>query len=363
MPKNVSVSEAHTLQQAGATYVDVRSSGEYAAGHPAGAVNVPLLERDEHTGQMQPNPDFARVMQANFPADASLLIGCQVGGRSARAAQMLEAFGFADVSNVKGGFGGRADPIGRVLDPGWARSALARRDRRRRRDGATRICSPRPTPDRDRPQLSRLGTPAGVGRHQSRRPAVRVGSRLARPRRRSPTPAAGVAPVGHHDAGQQRRVLRDAARPTTSSCATACCGSRARSSRRLRSTTPSSSACFPRGRSTRPQPRRAVVVLPQWNADPEGHVGLCQLFARFGITALRLSLPYHDARRPPELERADYIVSANVGRTLQANRQAVLDARRAVALARARGIRADRHHGHEPRLVPGDAHDGARAAS
>ena len=78
------------------------------------------------------------------------------------------------------------------------------------------------------------------------------------------------------------------------------------------------------------QPRRAVVVLPQWNADPEGHVGLCQLFARFGITALRLSLPYHDARRPPELERADYIVSANVGRTLQANRQAVLDARRAV---------------------------------
>ena len=78
-------------------------------------------------------------------------------------------------------------------------------------------------------------------------------------------------------------------------------------------------------------PRRAVVVLPQWNSDPQGHVGLCQLFARFGITALRLSLPYHDERRPAELTRADYIVSANVGRTLQANRQAVLDARGAVA--------------------------------
>ena len=76
--------------------------------------------------------------------------------------------------------------------------------------------------------------------------------------------------------------------------------------------------------------RRAVVVLPQWNADAEGHVGLCRLFARFGITALRLSLPYHDARRPPELARAEYIVSSNVGRTLMANRQAVLDARRAV---------------------------------
>ena len=76
--------------------------------------------------------------------------------------------------------------------------------------------------------------------------------------------------------------------------------------------------------------RRAVVVLPQWNSDSEGHVGLCKLFARFGITALRLSLPYHDERRPPELERAEYIVSSNLGRTLQVNRQAVLDARRIV---------------------------------
>jgi hypothetical protein len=77
--------------------------------------------------------------------------------------------------------------------------------------------------------------------------------------------------------------------------------------------------------------RRAVVVLPQWNADAEGHMGLCRLLNRFGISALRLSLPYHDHRMPPELRRADYIVSANVGRTAQVCRQAVLDARRAVA--------------------------------
>jgi hypothetical protein len=77
--------------------------------------------------------------------------------------------------------------------------------------------------------------------------------------------------------------------------------------------------------------RRAVVVLPQWNADDEGHVGLCRLLNRFRISALRLSLPYHDERMPPELQRADYIVSANVGRTVQVCRQAVLDARRAVA--------------------------------
>jgi len=77
--------------------------------------------------------------------------------------------------------------------------------------------------------------------------------------------------------------------------------------------------------------RRAVVVLPQWNAGPDGHVGLCQLLNRFGLSALRLTLPYHDARRPAELGRADYIVSANIARTAQACRQAVMDARRSVA--------------------------------
>jgi hypothetical protein len=75
---------------------------------------------------------------------------------------------------------------------------------------------------------------------------------------------------------------------------------------------------------------RAVLVLPQWNAGPDGHVGLCRLLNRFGLSALRLTLPYHDARRPAELNRADYIVSANVGRTVQACRQAVMDARRAI---------------------------------
>jgi dienelactone hydrolase len=76
--------------------------------------------------------------------------------------------------------------------------------------------------------------------------------------------------------------------------------------------------------------KAAVLVLPQWNADPGGHVGLCRLLAWNGLHALRLSLPYHDQRMPPELNRADYIVSANVGRTVQVCRQAVLDARRAI---------------------------------
>lgn len=82
---------------------------------------------------------------------------------------------------------------------------------------------------------------------------------------------------------------------------------------------------------------RAALVLPQWNADAQGHLGLCRLLNLFGISALRLSLPYHDRRKPPGLERADYAVSSNVGRTLHANRQAVLDSRAALDWLAARG--------------------------
>jgi dienelactone hydrolase len=83
--------------------------------------------------------------------------------------------------------------------------------------------------------------------------------------------------------------------------------------------------------------RAAVLVMPQWNSDAGGHVGLCKLLAMNGMSALRLSLPYHDQRMPPELHRADYIVSANVMRTLQVCRQAVLDARRAIAWLKRQG--------------------------
>src|SRR5262245_22263821 len=85
------------------------------------------------------------------------------------------------------------------------------------------------------------------------------------------------------------------------------------------------------------RPKAAVLVLPQWNSTADGHIGLSKLLAWSGISALRLSLPYHDWRMPPELHRADYIVSANVARTVQVCRQAVLDARRAIAWLAARG--------------------------
>ena len=66
------------------------------------------------------------------------------------------------------------------------------------------------------------------------------------------------------------------------------------------------------------KPRQAMIVMPQWNADAFSHNALCTLFNKFGISCLRLSKPYHDVRRPAELERSDYAVSSNVGRTISA---------------------------------------------
>jgi len=85
------------------------------------------------------------------------------------------------------------------------------------------------------------------------------------------------------------------------------------------------------------KPMQAMIVMPQWNADAFSHNALCELFNRFGISCLRLSKPYHDVRRPAELERSDYAVSANVGRTTAACRQAVVDIRSCVDWLEAQG--------------------------
>ena len=78
-----------------------------------------------------------------------------------------------------------------------------------------------------------------------------------------------------------------------------------------------------------PRKDLAMVVLPQWNCKWEGQVGLCRMLQHAGISALRMSMPYHHDRKPPETARSEYLVSPNVGRTLTASRQAVVDARRA----------------------------------
>jgi dienelactone hydrolase len=73
--------------------------------------------------------------------------------------------------------------------------------------------------------------------------------------------------------------------------------------------------------------RRAVILLPHWNADALAYNSLCRVMNMLGIAVLRLTMPYHDIRMPAETSRADYAVSANIGRTLDALRQGVVDIR------------------------------------
>ena len=82
---------------------------------------------------------------------------------------------------------------------------------------------------------------------------------------------------------------------------------------------------------------RAVIVMPQWNADAISHNGLCQIFNMLGISALRMSMPYHDIRRPAGLTRADYAVSANIGRTIDSVRQGIADIRSCLDWLQQRG--------------------------
>ena len=83
--------------------------------------------------------------------------------------------------------------------------------------------------------------------------------------------------------------------------------------------------------------KSAVVVLPHWNAKAGTYFDLCKVFNKVGVSALRLTLPYHEERMPPELSRADYLVAPNVGRTLQSLRQSVVDTRAAVAWLKQQG--------------------------
>ena len=76
--------------------------------------------------------------------------------------------------------------------------------------------------------------------------------------------------------------------------------------------------------------KAAVVVLAQWNARWEEQQNVCRWLNRCGLTAIKMSLPYHDRRSIPGHPRADHLIGPNIGLTMQANRQAVVDVRRTV---------------------------------
>jgi rhodanese-related sulfurtransferase len=120
--KRVSPKEAQALLAEGYVYVDVRSEPEFAEGHPAGAYNVPLMHLGG--GGMTPNPRFAEVMRARFPADTKIVVGCKAGGRSLRAANVLVGEGFTAIVDQRAGWDGARDAFGKVTEAGWGPEGL-----------------------------------------------------------------------------------------------------------------------------------------------------------------------------------------------------------------------------------------------
>ena len=112
------------VHDATAVYLDVRTEPEFEAGHPAGARNVPVVFFDPRGGPPTPNPAFVVTVARRIPRQAKLLVGCQAGGRSQHACELLAQAGWTDVANVRGGFGGARDASGRVVVPGWREAEL-----------------------------------------------------------------------------------------------------------------------------------------------------------------------------------------------------------------------------------------------
>jgi rhodanese-related sulfurtransferase len=121
--KRVSPVEAARLAEEGYVLVDVRTEAEFAAGHPKGAWNAPVMLAG--AGGMQPNPDFLPAMEKAFGKADKLVVSCKAGGRSLRAAEMLAAAGFTNVIDQRAGWDGARDAFGKVAEQGWRDAGLA----------------------------------------------------------------------------------------------------------------------------------------------------------------------------------------------------------------------------------------------
>ncbi|WP_188717099.1 alpha/beta hydrolase family protein [Paracoccus acridae] len=82
----------------------------------------------------------------------------------------------------------------------------------------------------------------------------------------------------------------------------------------------------------------ALVVFHHWNARSRNDL-LAKSFARQDITVVEIALPYHLERKRPGSSHADYMLSANLGRTIRSVRQGVLDGRKLIRWLRAEGYK------------------------
>ncbi len=123
--KQIEPPQAYEILQGNrdAIYLDVRTEEEFAQGHPAGAINIPVVFLKSGAAP-QPNDSFLAVAQKVLPQDKKLVVGCMAGGRSQRACEILEQAGYSDLANVRGGFGGARDASGAIVVVGWRDAGL-----------------------------------------------------------------------------------------------------------------------------------------------------------------------------------------------------------------------------------------------
>ena len=89
-PEDIDVAGLKAMLAAGpVALLDVRNDAEVAAGVIAGAMHIPLFDL------------VAR--ESELPRDVPLVVYCQSGARSARAAGFLANAGFDGVHNLRGG--------------------------------------------------------------------------------------------------------------------------------------------------------------------------------------------------------------------------------------------------------------------
>ena len=106
-----------------AVYLDVRSQAEFAAGHPEGAINIPIAVAAPRSRMPTNQQDRAAAAKIP-PKHTPLFVGCASGKRSEAACQVLAQAGYTDLANVHGGFSGVRDMMGRMAQPGWAALGL-----------------------------------------------------------------------------------------------------------------------------------------------------------------------------------------------------------------------------------------------
>lgn len=83
---------------------------------------------------------------------------------------------------------------------------------------------------------------------------------------------------------------------------------------------------------------RVLVIFHHWNASA-WNSRIASFFSKRGVTVIEIAMPYHFQRSRPGSSHADYMLSANLGRTIQSVRQAVLDGRKLIRWLKREGYR------------------------